>query len=62
MIMNNNNLGLRPRNKIRWHIAFGLFTGGIGNLIYYIAIKQKQKQWDMTVGALNTNNNHNFNH
>ncbi|WP_017825437.1 hypothetical protein [Clostridium botulinum] len=64
MIMNNQNLGLRPRNKVRWHLFWAFTTAGIGNLMYYIAVKQKQKQWDSTVGALNTNhnNNHNYNH
>lgn len=61
MMMNNSNLGLRPQQKISTHIALGLFTFGIGNLIYYVSVKRKQEQWDATVQALNTNTNNNFN-
>lgn len=62
MMMNNNNIGLRPQQKISTHIFLGIFTVGIGNLIYYISVKRKQEQWDRTVQAMNSNINHNYNY
>ncbi len=39
---------LRPRNSVGVHILLFLFTCGIGNLIYWLYIRGKQKQWDAT--------------
>ncbi|MGL4989627.1 MAG: hypothetical protein ACRC57_00460 [Sarcina sp.] len=63
-IMNGNNLGMRPQQKIWMHLLLILLTAGFGNIVYYITIKRKQKQWDSTVQGLNnhTNTNHNYNH
>ncbi len=34
-----------PRNSIMMHIILFLFTAGIGNIIYYLYIRGKQKDW-----------------
>ncbi len=39
---------LRPRNSVGVHILLFCFTAGIGNIIYYLYISGKQKQWDAT--------------
>jgi len=34
-----------PRNNIILHIILLLFTFGIGNIIYFLYIRNRQKQW-----------------
>lgn len=36
-----------PTNKVSVHILLFLFTMGIGNVIYYLYIKEQQKKWHM---------------
>lgn len=61
MFLNNNNIGLRPKQSICTHIVLGMCTMGIGNIWYGVHVARKQKQWDATVQALNTTTNNNFN-
>ena len=36
-----------PVNSIFIHIILLLFTGGLGNIVYFLYINNKQKQWRM---------------
>lgn len=38
--------GPYPRNSIVIHILLLLFTAGIGNIIYYLYIKDQQRKWN----------------
>lgn len=48
--------GLRPTQKISVHILLFFITAGIGNIFYYMHVKQKQTQWDIMM-MNNRNNN-----
>jgi hypothetical protein len=37
--------GLYPTHNIMIHILLFIFTAGIGNVLYFLFIKQKQDQW-----------------
>ena len=48
-----NTIDLRPMQKIWVHVVLFFISMGIGNIIYYIAIKRKQEQWDKTIEMMN---------
>lgn len=35
-----------PRNSFLLHLILFFFTAGIGNIIYFLYIKNKQRQWE----------------
>jgi hypothetical protein len=40
----------RPTQSVGVHVALALLTGGIGNLIYFLVVRDKQAQWDRANG------------
>jgi hypothetical protein len=39
-----------PRNSVLAHVLLFLFTYGIGNIIYFLYIRGRQKDWDSQYG------------
>lgn len=39
---------LYPRNSIFVHLVLFFFTAGLGNILYFLYIRSKQKQWEST--------------
>ena len=49
-VSSGGNTGAKPPypvNRVFVHILLLIFTYGIGNIIYFLYIKNKQKQWHM---------------
>lgn len=43
----SRNIPPYPRNSVGAHIVLFLFTCGIGNIIYWLYIRSRQKEWEI---------------
>ena len=41
-------MNLRPRQSVGVHVFLALFTWGIGNIFYFLSVRSRQRQWDMS--------------
>jgi hypothetical protein len=53
--MSNNQQNVRiperPKAKVGIHVLWAFLSGGIGNIIYYLMVKNAQKEWDQRYAA-----------